>query len=703
MITLEAYRAAIGTFYGKACSIQIVCDTRDDYETFQMLRSSLSFKTFWQTFIVVALIFIIELNLNMAFLKFILLLRDGDIESNPGPTYNFIKSVQGNFNQANIKYGNSAGTQCVANALYAIVWSAVYKVYLWTSWDLDYILDNGDDFYKSMHATGAIAFDELPNSITVEGVQLDMTFLDSINGELTMSQSNFLQFNEVQTGIMFMTSGFTTSILRNKSHIFIFDSHSRRSDGFFTANGYSVLLKFRKIADVENYVKEIYLCHQNKISIYYQIQPVKVDLSKLQSAKISTCARKKREKYSIQSDKIKAKRKEHYAAQQEKIKAKKREHYTAQHENIKLKRKKHYAAKHEHVKLRIKQRYIAEQENIKVRRKEHYAVEHENIKLKRKYHYKASQESIKSSRKEYYAINAESIKFKRREHYKIERNSILSKKKESYANNSEKMNKQACKRYLVNKCTSNTSDRRILNFKNLIQEGPYYICVVCNRCLYKRSVSKFKEENYNISALKGFEFFMVLSYDGQHYVCQTCHKKLKSKKPQIPCQAVSNKLEIVDFPPGFPQLRKLEQVLIAQRLLFKKVAIMPKGQCPKLKGAICNVPVENTDICDVLPRPADCNGLILIKLKRKLMYNGHVYFEPVRPQVLSDVLEYLKLNNPLYQNTTIDMNGIPPELLSFNEDAQLEIIIDNGSKDVQEDDKEEEENPLDQYRAAALY
>ena len=34
---------------------------------------------------------------------------------------------------------------------------------------------------------------------------------------------------------------------------------------------------------------------------------------------------------------------------------------------------------------------------------------------------------------------------------------------------------------------------------------------------------------------------------------------------------------------------------------------MPKGQDPKLKGAICNVPLEADDVCNILPRGADSN------------------------------------------------------------------------------------------------
>ena len=50
----------------------------------------------------------------------------------------------------------------------------------------------------------------------------------------------------------------------------------------------------------------------------------------------------------------------------------------------------------------------------------------------------------------------------------------------------------------------------------------------------------------------------------------------------------------------------------------------------KIKGTIYNVTTASAEVCTVLPRPADSNGLIVIKLKQDLRYRGYVYFEPVR-------------------------------------------------------------------------
>ena len=42
-----------------------------------------------------------------------------------------------------------------------------------------------------------------------------------------------------------------------------------------------------------------------------------------------------------------------------------------------------------------------------------------------------------------------------------------------------------------------TFDDKISAFKAKIKEGPYYICVICNRCLYRKTVQHYKSSNYD--------------------------------------------------------------------------------------------------------------------------------------------------------------------------------------------------------------
>ena len=104
---------------------------------------------------------------------------------------------------------------------------------------------------------------------------------------------------------------------------------------------------------------------------------------------------------------------------------------------------------------------------------------------------------------------------------------------------------------------------------------------------------------------------------------------------------------------------------------------MPKGQSPKLKGALCNVPIDVADICNTLPRPADSNGIVIVKLKRKLQYRGHVYFESVRPDIIFRLLQYLKLNNWLYYDIEIDVKNIPSFLIEDKRCDSLPLVVLN--------------------------
>ena len=67
-----------------------------------------------------------------------------------------------------------------------------------------------------------------------------------------------------------------------------------------------------------------------------------------------------------------------------------------------------------------------------------------------------------------------------------------------------------------------------------------------------------------------------------------------------------------DIPTELSTLEKLEQILIAQRTVFEKIVVMPNGQQRKIKGAICNVPVECDKTCRTLPRALESSKIILL-------------------------------------------------------------------------------------------
>ena len=118
-------------------------------------------------------------------------------------------------------------------------------------------------------------------------------------------------------------------------------------------------------------------------------------------------------------------------------------------------------------------------------------------------------------------------------------------------------------------------------------------------------------------------------------------------------------------------LNRLERVLISRRILFKKVSIMPKGRFPKLKGSICNIPIDLADITNVLPHGGDSNGLVVVKLKRKLNYQGHVYFEADRPETVFHSLLYLRQNSALYSDIEIILDNIPSDFCHYQQKMKI--------------------------------
>ena len=97
------------------------------------------------------------------------------------------------------------------------------------------------------------------------------------------------------------------------------------------------------------------------------------------------------------------------------------------------------------------------------------------------------------------------------------------------------------KEIMKEQCSSMYSlDYYIQQFNGDIREGPYYICVVCNRLLYTKTVLEFKKDKYNSSSCL---FTSVTSLNGNMYICNTCHITIK-KKNKTPCQAVYNNLVV---------------------------------------------------------------------------------------------------------------------------------------------------------------
>lgn len=414
------------------------------------------------------------------------------LSADPSPIH--IKSTSGSFHQGDQKFGSTAGIQCMCNSLLSICWSAIKRISSWKSFDLDYVLECGDDNFKNVKIYRPLSVEELPSVVNIEQRCVAVVLGDKFTGFLGdvryFAQHNAMNSASVGNGLIFIAGGYSVSIIWEKMSIYLFDPHSRDSHGSFSLDGSSILLKFKSLCDVQSHIKKNY--RQNLADFEncpFEVQYVQINVDDEATADIKKTVDKQRA----------------------------------------------------------------------------------------------------SSRKQKYI----SKNFLRKEQNN-------EKRRENYAK--KKMHK--------------TISTRISNFKITIKAGPVFICIVCHRCLYKRSVVKYNAEKYDLQHPDIIN--EIKSCDGEYYVCLTCHKKLL--KDIIPAQAVFNKLEIFDLPDNLLNINKLEKTIVARRILFKKIAIMPKGQSPKLKGAICNVPINVSDIPTTLPVGADSNGIVVVKLKRKLSW-----------------------------------------------------------------------------------
>ena len=78
-----------------------------------------------------------------------------------------------------------------------------------------------------------------------------------------------------------------------------------------------------------------------------------------------------------------------------------------------------------------------------------------------------------------------------------------------------------------------------------------------------------------------------------------------------------------------------------------------KGEFAKIKGSIWNIRVETDTVFNVLPRPINNNGLVLVKLKCHLRYQ-YAYFEPAGLSAIYEALNYLKKkNNKFYKDISV--------------------------------------------------
>ena len=153
--------------------------------------------------------------------------------------------------------------QCTSNAYFAIIFSAIKSIDIWKTFDLDYILEQGDSIFKQVGVYQPLAVDELPHDISIEGTHVSAKML-AHESNLFVEKENFFEnyrhyySTEKGNGAIFICAGFSVAVLWSQHCIHVLNSQSRNSSGFHDANGKAILLKFCSINSLSNYLKSFY-------------------------------------------------------------------------------------------------------------------------------------------------------------------------------------------------------------------------------------------------------------------------------------------------------------------------------------------------------------------------------------------------------------------------------------------------------------
>ena len=155
----------------------------------------------------------------------------------------------------------------------------------WVRKDLDYILVEGDNLYKSLHTSDMLSVDQLPafvkmynHDIPVQYLRLETQLATLINGDSFLRDLLTTGGNNGITLCLLFMEGFTTAIILLRNSYYLFDWHSRDKRGLSVVDGTSVLMKLRDLYEREKYLKVAYLKYRDRQQAYLQIEFVEVNV-----------------------------------------------------------------------------------------------------------------------------------------------------------------------------------------------------------------------------------------------------------------------------------------------------------------------------------------------------------------------------------------------------------------------------------------
>ena len=99
--------------------------------------------------------------------------------------YTIIKLVQETQYRGDVRYGASLGIQCSCMSLVSVIWTLFKSPGLWDKYDLDSILDKGDQLFKLIGKFRYFGMKNLPQEFSIENYSINVEFLENNIGKIT--------------------------------------------------------------------------------------------------------------------------------------------------------------------------------------------------------------------------------------------------------------------------------------------------------------------------------------------------------------------------------------------------------------------------------------------------------------------------------------------------------------------------------------
>ena len=277
MISVEQYRSSVGHYVPIAqhiTNMHMVGGEIDPSEMYDMYIHTLHITAKLFSYLLISYAGVYDyVAYRVLRLKFIILAND--IQTNPGPP---VAVIQGSYNQGHSKYGDEAGKQWAAVSLFALTLSSQsLQPEFWTTKQIDYILDQGTELYKSINIPRYLEEHELPTLVDVEQTFYCVGLSYCEQGILICQRSIYFTnclrdgFNR-SSCLLLWVGHITLSLMKTPAYFFLLDSDSRDENGHVANGGTSVLLRFPHYHDISDYITSTYLANAGNNELIFEIQ-----------------------------------------------------------------------------------------------------------------------------------------------------------------------------------------------------------------------------------------------------------------------------------------------------------------------------------------------------------------------------------------------------------------------------------------------